>query len=70
MPDPRKQAATLEEESPEWVSLNEATKLLGENREQVLQLGVTGTLEVKRFGRWTFVSRATIERRLAEQTAA
>lgn len=70
MPETRNQAATLDETSSDWVSLHEATKLLGENREQVLQLGLDGTLEVKRFGRWTFVSRATIDRRLAAKAAA
>lgn len=70
MPETRNQAATLDETSSDWVSLNEATKLLGENREQVLQLGLEGVLEVKRFGRWTFVSRVTLDRRLAAKAAA
>ncbi len=70
MPATRKQTETADEPSPDWVSLNEATKLLDENREQILQLGVDGTLEVRRFGRWTFVSKATIDRRLAAKSAA
>jgi hypothetical protein len=72
MPEARKQEQEImtDEASAEWVSLNEATKLLGENREQVLQRGVAGTLQVKRFGRWTFVSRASIDRHLASVAAA
>lgn len=44
-----------------WVSLNEATKLLGLNREAVLRLGVEGKLTITRMGRWTIVSRGSID---------
>lgn len=52
----------------DWVSLHEATKLLGVNREAALRLGLENKLVVQKTGgRWTIVSRASIDRYLAEQ---
>jgi hypothetical protein len=70
MPEARKQDATTDESGPRWVSLNEATKLVGATREQVLQLGIQGTLKVEKMGRWTFVTRASIDRYIAANGAA
>lgn len=49
----------------QWVSLPKAAELLGVHRQKVLQLAVKGVLVAEQRGDWTFVSRASIERALA-----
>lgn len=56
---------TAEPTTGDWVSLNEATRLLGLNREAVLRLGVEGRLIIQRMSRWTIVSRESIATYLA-----
>lgn len=70
MPDARKKDQLADDTGPRWVSLNEATKLLDKNRETVLQLGISGVLKVEKMGRWTFVTRESIERYLVANAAA
>lgn len=70
MPDARKQEPTTDASDTEWVSLTEAAKLLGTHRETVLQLAIKGVLKVDHRGRWTFVSRESIDRHLVASTAA
>lgn len=50
----------------EWVSLPDAAKLLGKHRQQVLTLIVRGELAAETRGRFTFVSRASIDRYIAD----
>lgn len=69
MGEARKQESATDQVEPKWVSLNETTKMLDMNRETVLQLGIQGVLKVERMGRWTFVSRQSIERYLAANSA-
>lgn len=69
MSEARKQA-TAEPVDTEWVSLTEASKLLGTHRETVLKLALRGQLEIDHRGMWTFVSRASIDRYLAANPAA
>jgi hypothetical protein len=66
MSDAIKNANVAEPTETAWVSLNGATKILGLNREAVLRLGVEGTLTISRMGRWSIVSRASIDRYLAD----
>lgn len=58
--------ATAGETATEWVSLAEATRLLGKHRQQVLALIVRGELTAETRDRYTWVSRDSIERFLAK----
>lgn len=69
MPEAIKKANAADATETTWVSLNEATKLLRLNREAVLRLGVERLLTIQRMGRWTIVSRDSIEQYLAARTA-
>lgn len=60
MPKPRKNAEPLDE----WVSLPQAAKLLGLQRLKVLQLALKGALVSDIRGKWTFISRESIDRYL------
>lgn len=68
MPVARKNEQSTAATDGAWVSLHEATKLLDVRRELVLQLALKGILEVEHRGRFTFVSRASIDRHLANTT--
>lgn len=46
----------------EWVTLPEAMRLLGKERSSVLMMIVRGELVADLRGRWTFVSRESIDR--------
>lgn len=48
--------------SEEWVTLPEAMRLLGKERASVLMMIVRGELVADIRGRWTFVSRDSIDR--------
>lgn len=60
-----KQSALAEQLDTEWVSLRVAAKLLGTHREAVLQIALKGQITIEHRGRWTFVSRESIDRYLA-----
>jgi hypothetical protein len=53
----------------EWVTLPEAMRLLGKERSPVQALIIRGELTADVRGRWTFVSRSSIDRYLAAATA-
>lgn len=61
MTSPAKPKAPVEE----WVTLPEAMRLLGKERAQVLTLIVRRELVADVRGRWTFVSRESIDKYLA-----
>jgi len=50
----------------DWVNLPEACRLLGKHRQQVLALIVRGELTADTRGKFTWVSRDSIERFLAK----
>lgn len=66
----RKQAMAVEQDEAEWVSLRTAAKLLGTYREAVLQIALKGQLTVEHRGKWTFVSRESLERYVARNGGA
>jgi hypothetical protein len=49
----------------DWVSLPKAAQLLRCTRQKVLQLALQGVLVAESRGKWTFISRESIERALA-----
>jgi hypothetical protein len=49
----------------EWVSLPEASRLLGMHRQKVLTHALKGDLVCDVRGKWTFISRASIDAFLA-----
>lgn len=53
----------------EWVSKPDAAALLGIHRETVMGLVAEGKLEGQKIARWWVISRASIERYLAEKAA-
>jgi hypothetical protein len=53
----------------EWVSLAEASRLLGIQRLKVLRLALCGELVSDVRGQWTFISRKSIDRYLAREAA-
>ena len=58
------------EVADEWVSLPEAARLLGMHRQKVLQLALKRALESDVRGKWTFISRGSIEQYLVSQLGA
>jgi hypothetical protein len=60
-------AANATKAATEWITVPEACGLLGTNRAGVLQLVVRGEITADVRGRYTFVSRASIERYLASK---
>lgn len=51
----------------DWVSLAQAARLLGLHRQQVLKLALGGSIESDVRGKWTFITRSSIDRYLAAQ---
>jgi hypothetical protein len=52
-------------QAAEWVTLPEASRLTGKHREQVLVMVVRGELVADTRGKYTWISRDSIERYLA-----
>ena len=65
MTQARKQETSTEPFDTEWVSLQEATRLLGINRERVFKLALKGALAADHRGNITYISRASIDAYLA-----
>lgn len=58
-------STTISSSNEDWVTLPEAMRRLGKERAQVLTLIIRGELSADVRGRWTFVSRESIDRYLA-----